>query len=42
MKDAVRRAFSQEKPDSGTKVLEREIGWEEMQDARKMDEVNGD
>ena len=42
MKDAVRRAFSWEKPDSGMRVLEGETGWEEMWDAREMGKVDGD
>ena len=36
------RAFSREKPNSGTRVLEGETGWEEMQDARETDEIDGD
>ena len=42
MKDAVRRAFSWEKPASGIRVSEGETGQKEMQDAREVNEIDGD
>ena len=42
MKDAVRRVFSCEKPDSSTRVLEGLMGHEEMQEAREADKLDGD
>ena len=42
MNDAVRMAFSHEKPDSGTRVSEGLTGREEMWEAREMDERDGD
>ena len=41
-KDAVRRAFLCEKPDSGTRVSEGETGCEEMWEARETDKLDGD
>ena len=38
----VSKVFSREKPDSGTRVSEGETGWEEIWDAREVEEIDGD